>query len=73
MGVARTSLVTPNDPLYEEANVLGVWRWVPMRNAYFYEQVSSYPGLSLKQLLFVSTIRFSLFITEYLPNNLTNF
>ena len=73
MGVTGTSLVTPNDPFYEEANVLGVWRWGALRNADSYEEVSLHLRLSLKSPLFVFTIRFSLFITEHLPNNFTNF
>jgi hypothetical protein len=66
MGVIGTSLITPNNLFHEEANILGVWRWGALRNAYLYEEVSPYPGLSLHALLFVSIVCFSLFITEYL-------
>jgi len=64
MGVTGTSLVMPNNPFHEEANVLGVWRWGALRNADLYEEVSPYLGLSFKGTAFVLTIRFSLFIAE---------
>jgi hypothetical protein len=70
MGITGTSLVTPNDPLYEKASVLGMWRWGAVRNADSNAEVSPYLGLSLKAPLFVFTIRFSLFIPEHLPNNI---
>jgi len=73
MGVTGASPVTPNDPFHEEANVLGVWRWGALRNAYSYEEVSTHTELSLQALLFIFIIRISLFITKYLPNKLTNF
>jgi hypothetical protein len=66
MGVTAMILVMPNDPFHKEANVLGVWWWGALRNAYIYEEVSPHLGLSLKAPLFVFTIRFSLFIMEYL-------
>ncbi len=66
MGVTGTSLVTPNDPFYKEANILGMWRWGALRNAYLYAEVRPHPELSLKVLLFVFIFCFSLFITEYL-------
>ena len=66
MGVTGTSLVMPNDPFHEEASVLGVWRCSALRNTDSYEEVSPYLGSILKAPLFVLTIHFSLFITEYL-------
>ena len=40
MGVTGTSLVTPNDPFYDKANVLRVWGGGALRNAYIHVQVS---------------------------------